>query len=271
MLNTTTVRTSLALAAIAGFALLVGTANCGSSGERTGTGGSGGGGSSAQSCSAEPVLDCSNAYTLTNGHVTDFSEMEWKAATGKFCDASGLRGSIYSYSGTGTDNNGVMSSHAQAVDATAGNFVLNLTAAASDYAGGGFSFEHCVNVSSYNAVRFSIALTGGDLTGCDLLLHLKTFEQQANTQTPPGGCDLNLLSCYTFPSAPLTTPLTATPQVVTIPFTAFAPAALGLPAPQQVVGLQWQIQSAAPSDPDGGAQIGCTIELRVDDIDFVTQ
>jgi hypothetical protein len=274
MLNVTTVRTSLALAAIAGFAMLVGTANCGSGGERTGTGGTGGGTGgqgASQSCTATPVLDCSNAYTLPDGHVVDFSATEWNNVTGKFCDAAGLRGSTYSYSGSGSDADGGVSAHTHSVDTTAGNFVLNLTAVASDYAGGGFAFEHCVNVSTFNAVRFTIALASGDLTGCDLYVQLKTFEQQASTQNPAGGCDESTTSCYTFPQATITVPLTATAQTVTVPFSALAPAAAGLPAPQQVVGLQWQIQSGAPLDPDGGAQIGCTAELRVDDIAFVTQ
>jgi hypothetical protein len=271
MLNTTTVRTSLALVAIAGFGVLTATANCSSGGMRTGTGGSGGGGGASQSCTTTPALDCSNAYTLPDGHVTNFSPGEWDNVAGRFCGASGLRASTYSYSGSGSGPDGVPSSHSKTVDVAAENFALMLTAAPSDYAGGGFAFEHCVNVSSFNAVRFSIALAAGDLTGCDLMLHLKTFEQQASSQSPPGGCDLTVSSCYTFPSAPLVLALTSTPQVVTIPFTDFVPAATGLPAPQQVVGLQWQIQSAAPADPDGGAQIGCTVELRVDDIDFVTQ
>ena len=274
MLNTTTVRTSLALMAIAGFAVLVATANCSSAAERTGTGGTGGGSGGAgpsQSCAAAPALDCSNAYTLPDGHVTNFSTTEWNNVSGKFCNASGLRGSIYSYSGSGTDADGGASAHTQSVDTTAGNFVLNLTAVPSDYAGGGFAFEHCVNVSTFNAVRFTIALASGDLTGCDLYVQLKTFEQQAITQSPPGGCDESTTSCYTFPQTTITVPLTATAQTVTIPFSALAPAAAGQPAPQQVVGLQWQIQSGAPVDPDGGAQLGCVVELRVDDIEFVTQ
>jgi hypothetical protein len=274
MLNTTTVRTSLALVAIAGFAVLVATANCGSGGERTGSGGTGGGSGGAgasQSCSATPALDCTNAYTLSDGHVVNFSSTEWNNVSGKFCDASGLRGSIYSYSGSGTDADGGVSAHVHSVDTNAGNFVLNLTAVPSDYAGGGFAFEHCVNVSTFNALRFTIALASGDLTGCDLYVQLKTFEQQANTQNPAGGCDETTTSCYTFPQATITVPLTATAQTVTIPFADLAPAAVGLPAPQQVVGLQWQIQSGAPVDPDGGAQLGCTAELRVDDVTFVTQ
>jgi hypothetical protein len=38
----------------------------------------------------------------------------------------------------------------------------------------------------------------------------------------------------------------------------------------QVVGLQWQIESDPPADPDGGLQLACTVEIRIDEIDFVT-
>jgi hypothetical protein len=280
MSKTTTGRTWLGLAAIAGFVVLVTTANCGSGGESTGSGGSGPGGNGGSGqggsggslvCPTEQIYDCSNAYTLPDGHVTDFSAREWNNTSGKYCNAGGLQGSIYSYSGSGSDADGGVSAHAQSVDTTAGNLVLNLTAVPSDYAGGGLSFDHCVNVSSFNAVRFTLALASGDLTGCDLKVHLKTFEQQSSSQKPAGGCDETTSICYSFPTASLTLPLTATPQTVTIPLDDFTPPAVGLPAPQQVVGLQWQIQSAAPLDPDGGAQIGCTVELRVDDIAFVTQ
>ena len=39
---------------------------------------------------------------------------------------------------------------------------------------------------------------------------------------------------------------------------------------KQVVGIQWQANSAAPVDPDGGAQLGCNVEIRIDDIKFIT-
>ncbi len=101
------------------------------------------------------------------------------------------------------------------------------------------------------------------------MTHLKTFEQQADSQNPPGGCPA-AGSCYDFPSAPGSITPTADPMTVTIPFSGFATASAN-PAPPQVVGVQWQITSASPIDPDGGAQIGCTVGLRIDDIKFVTQ
>ena len=48
------------------------------------------------------------------------------------------------------------------------------------------------------------------------------------------------------------------PTVVTIPFDSFG--ASVMPAPAQIVGLQWQVNSSS------GA---CTVELRLDDIAFI--
>ena len=41
------------------------------------------------------------------------------------------------------------------------------------------------------------------------------------------------------------------------------------PMAKQLVGIQWQANSASP--PDGGTQMGCNVELRIDDIKFITQ
>ena len=41
-------------------------------------------------------------------------------------------------------------------------------------------------------------------------------------------------------------------------------------APGQVVGLQWQLESGAAAE-DGGIQPACSVEIRIDDIAFVTQ
>ena len=81
------------------------------------------------------------------------------------------------------------------------------------------------------------------------------------TQNPPGGCDLNTTSCYGFPAETgLPTPSTdpTMPTLVTIPFSSFSSSVA--PAPAQLVGLQWQVNSS------GGA---CTVELRLDDIRFI--
>ena len=224
-------------------------------------------------CAADQSLNCSAAVTLSGGHVTTFSPEEWSPTDGKYCNASGLRGSIFSYSGGGpatADDGGVVSSNAQGVDAPAGNFRLTLTAGPGGYAGGGISFDHCVSASSFNALRFSAWIASGDITGCNFKSQLQTFEQRPTNQSPPGSCDPDAGSCYNFPTAAVT--LGSTPTTFTIKFSDFATSATHAnPIPGELVGLQWQLESAPPLDPDGGAQLPCSVEIRIDDIDFVTQ
>jgi hypothetical protein len=223
-------------------------------------------------CSPTQDLTCgTGALKLPDGHVTDFSSNEWSVMNGKYCNASGLQGSIFSYSGGPDVDGSVVSSNAQGVDAPNGNFRITLTAGPGGYAGGGISFDRCVDVSSFNAFKFSAWIASGDLTGCPFVAELQTFEQRPTTQGPPGGCDPDAgASCYNFPSAPVT--LTTSPQTFTLPFTAFTTTATQInPFPGQVVGLQWQFTSGPPADPDGGTQPTCTAEIRIDDISFVTQ
>jgi hypothetical protein len=231
----------------------------------TGTGGAAG----RFTCPTDSVLNCGAGVTLASGHVTNFSPEEWTPMDGKWCDASGLRGTVFSYSGPTVDG-GDISSHDHAVDATAGNFRLSLMAGSTGYAGGGLQFDHCVNATGSNALRFTATLASGDLTGCNFKVQLVTFEQRPLTPLPAGGCDPAAGSCYGFPTSPaLAVTSTATP--FTVPFTSFTTnAAHAAPVPGQIVGLQWQLESGAPLT-DGGAQPACTVEIRIDDVDFVTQ
>src|SRR6187401_2424588 len=102
-------RTSVALAVMGGFALVVFTANCGGSGNgRAGGGGNGvpgvagstggsnstGGSGPANVCPSTQLLDCANPVSLTDGQVMGWSGQEWNNTAGKFCNASGVRGSI---------------------------------------------------------------------------------------------------------------------------------------------------------------------------------
>ena len=64
---------------------------------------------------------------MTSAHVTTFSPEEWSPTDGKYCNASGLRGSVFSYSGPTVDG-GNISSNSHGVDAAAGNFRLTLMA-----------------------------------------------------------------------------------------------------------------------------------------------
>jgi hypothetical protein len=269
--------------------------NCGgSSGMRTGTGGTtgsagsagttgsggatgsagvtGSGGAAGKNvCTPKPDLTCgaSTSITLPDGHITDFSASEWSPMNGKYCDASGLQGSIFSYSGgPAVEDGGVTSANNQAVDAPAGNFHLTLTVGAGGYAGGGITFDGCVNASAFNALRFSAFLETGDVSGCTFKVQLRTFEQLPVTQ---GGCDPDAgASCYRFPaSADL--PLAASATTFTVKFADMTTSATHVnPIPAQIVGLQWQLESR-PAPDDGGVQPSCMGEVRIDDIGFVTQ
>ena len=248
-----------------------GTAGTQGSGGNTTTGTAGVTGAGGRfTCPSDSVLNCSSALTLPDGHVTTFSPEEWSPTDGKYCNAHGLRGSIFSYSGGPTVDGAVISSNAQGVDAPNGNFRLTLTAGPGGYAGGGISFDRCINASSFNALRFSAWIASGDLTGCNFKSQLQTFEQRPTTQSPPGSCDPDAGSCYNFPTSLVT--LGMTPQTFTIKFSDYTTGVTHAnPVPGELVGLQWQIESAPPADPDGGVQLSCSVELRIDDISFVTQ
>jgi len=208
-------------------------------------------------CGTTNSLDCSHPLTLMpDGHVTNFGPLEYSSAAGKWCDASGFHGSTFSFKGNGAND-----SNAVSVDVADGSMKLALSVTSGSYGGGGIAFESCLDASAFTGVQFSIAVSSGSLTGCTYQLQLQTFEQRPTTQSPPGGCDINTTSCYGFPAArnlpdPSTNP--SMPTLVTAPFSSFTSSVM--PAPAQLVGLQWQVNSS------GGA---CTVELRIDDIDFI--
>jgi hypothetical protein len=254
----------------AGTGGAAGTTGTGGTGAMAGTGGTGGLGGSGGvggrfSCPFDQTLDCTGgALTLTNGHVTTFSPEEWSPTDGRYCNASGLRGTVFSYSGPTADG-GNISSNAHGVDALAGNFRLTLMAGRGGYAGGGISFDRCVNASASNAIRFTAWLTSGDQRSCVFRVLLQTLEQRPSSQSPPGLCDPATMSCYGFPASP-SVALTTTPTTFTVPFSSLTPLATHAnPIPGQLVGLQWELDSA------GAAQPACDVEVRIDDIDFLTQ
>jgi hypothetical protein len=244
-----------------------GTAGTTGSAGTTGTGGSTGSAGTTGSggrfvCPADSVLDCPAGLTLMSGHVTNFSAEEWNMTDGKYCNASGLRGSVFSYSGPTVDG-GNVSSNAHGVMAAEGNFRLSLMAGPAGYAGGGISMDRCVNASSSTGIRFTAWLASGDQLNCTFKIQLQTFEQRPTSQSPPGACDMAAGSCYGFPASPsitLTTYMFTFAELTTS-------ATHANPIPGQIVGLQWQLESGAPLE-DGGPQTACTIEARIDDIDF---
>jgi len=248
-----------------------GTAGAGTGGTNT-TGTAGVTGSGGRfTCPSDQTLDCTGApLTLpaSNGTVTSFTPQEWSPMDGKYCNASGLRGSVFSYSGPTVDG-GDISSNDHGVDANVGNFRLTLMAGPGGYAGGGISFDHCVNAAAFNALQFSAWIASGDIGTCVFKSQMQTFEQRPTSQLPPGGCDSSTASCFNFPTAPVT--LTTTSQTFTIKFSDFTSSVAPTgTVPAELVGLQWQLESG-PADPDGGAQTGCSVEIRIDDVKFVTQ
>jgi len=216
----------------------------------------------------EPPYMCSGSIAALNcaapfippadGHITDFSMREWNGGSGKWCDPAGMHGSTFSFKGSGAND-----SSAIGVNTDDGSLRLTLTVSNGSYGGGGLAFEAgCVDASAFDGVQFSAAITSGSLTGCTYQLQLQTFEQRPLQQSPPGACDMNTASCYNFPAArnlaaPSTDP--TAPTLVTAHFSDFSASNL-MPGPQQIVGLQWQVNAA-------GGQ--CTVELRLDDVGFI--
>src|SRR6478609_3679160 len=129
----------------------------GSGGAVTGAGGSGMGGSTGSGGSASTALDCTKGVAADPARalLTDFSD--WDAPNGKWGMIGNLRGSKFGYMGAMSG-----SAVTATVDTTAGNLVLAGAVVASDYAGGGMSFDSCVNTSQYTGVQFTL---GGDVSG----------------------------------------------------------------------------------------------------------
>jgi hypothetical protein len=203
-------------------------------------------------------LDCTKPFMLgPDGHVTDFSYREWNGNAGKWCDASGAHGSIFSFKGTGA-----MDANSIGVNMDDESLRLKLTVSSGSYGGGGLAFEAgCLDASAFTGLTFSAAIASGDITGCGFQVQLQTFEQRPTSQSPPGGCDMNTATCYGFPYVRnLANPSTdiTMPTVFSLPFGMFSVGQM--PTPKQIVGLQWQVNST------GGA---CTVEVRLDDIGFI--
>jgi hypothetical protein len=244
----------------------------------TGSGGSGTGGSGTPySCSPASALDCTGAglitFTATTGDITNFSSQEWSNTAGKWCDATGLRGSVFGYNMPTVDDAGVSIGGSAAGDNTAHNLKLTLGVAPGSYAGGGLSFDSCVAVpSTFTKLTFTATIESGSLDGCVWQVSLQTQDQRPTDQnSPPGGlCDKTLGSCFNYPAVmnlPIPAPGT-TPTPYTLALSSFTASVAPTKDPtQQIVGIQWQANSAAP--PDGGSQIGCNVVLGIDDIAFM--
>jgi hypothetical protein len=147
------------------------------------------------------------------------------------------------------------------VDTTNHDLLLSGSVVAGDYAGGGLSFDSCVNSPAYTGVEFTL---GGNTAGCDLLFQVQTFDEKPGSKTQVGGCTSG---CYSFPG----TKLQSSSGAVTVKFADLSGGQLTTQASiaNEIVGLQWQFQSPAPIG-DGG-QPGCTgINLTITSVSFVS-
>jgi len=219
-------------------------------------------GAGGNSCPAGGRLDCTAAGALElmpDGQVVDFSAAQWNNTTARFCDAAGLDGGLSTFAG-------MSSTAAAAVDTTARNLRLNFMVVAGGYAGGRVNFDSCVDASSFNSVQFTASVTAGSLTGCTWQVQLQTQNQRPTTLMPMGGtCNATTTTCERYPAATLAA-ATATATTFTTRFTAFNnPSASTIATASQIIGVQWQVNS-------GNSGSGtCTVELRVDNVRFVTQ
>jgi hypothetical protein len=152
------------------------------------------------------------------------------------------------------------------VTTSAQNLKLNLTVAAGGYAGGGLTFDSCVNASGFTSVQFSAAITAGSLTGCSWQVQLQTQDQRPSSATNPSGGTCNPdagASCYRFPAVANLAVPTAAASTYTEAFTLFDnPSSSATPTPSQVIGIQWQVNSASSGTGT------CTVELRIDNVTF---
>jgi hypothetical protein len=202
---------------------------------------------------------CTPGVSPTTPLISDFSTTGtagWHPILGggKWGTYGVLSGSIFSYAGAAG------STMSATVDTTNQDLVLYGSVAAGDYAGGGMSFDECVNTSTYTGVQFTL---GGTVAGCDFYFDVQTYEEKPAGPGQVGGCTS---SCYVFPGVRLT----STTGAVTLHFSDLKG---GLPAPaaiaSEIVGLQWQFQSPAPVG-DGGP-VGCTgINLTITNVSFVS-
>jgi hypothetical protein len=193
----------------------------------------GAGGVALHVCPLGGTLKCgTDALDLgTTGNVTDFSAADWDSTAEKWCNAAGLDGSLLYYAGTSSmsDTNVEMAS-----------LRLDWTVTAGQYAGGGLTFDSCVDVSDFDTFSYRATLLSGSLNGCSILVQLETQDQRPTTATSPSGgtCASN---CFRFPTATATAP-TATATTYTLPITSFSNP-VGSTVRSQVVGIHWQANS----------------------------
>jgi hypothetical protein len=206
-------------------------------------------------CPLGGVLKCgTDALDLgTTGLVTDFSAADWDTVSEKWCNAEGVDGTLLYYNGPSSMSD---------ANVELASLRLDFTVTAGQYAGGGLTFDSCVNVTGFDSLSYRATLISGSLSGCSLVVQLETQDQRPTTATNPTGgtCTTN---CFRFPTATGTLP-TATATTYTLPISTSFSNPVGSMVRPQIVGLHWQANSA------NSGTTGCTASIRIDDIKFVT-
>jgi hypothetical protein len=162
---------------------------------------------------------------------------------------------------------GATSTSTWAVDTTNPRSLrLAMTVTAGQYAGGGVGFDSCVDASAFNAIGFTTSVVSGSLTNCNWQVQLQTQDQRPSTATDPTGGTC-ASTCYRYPTvANLAVPSGGAGTTYTSLFTAFNnPSSSTIATRTQITGVQFQVNS-------GNSGTGtCTVEMRFDNIGFVTQ
>jgi hypothetical protein len=235
-----------------------GAAAAGGRGGTTGTGGAGG-----NTCPLGGRLDCTAAGVLelpTGGQVVDFSAGQLSSMNTRWCNTSGLDGSLFAFEGPG-------SMASASVDLTARSLALDLMVVPGEWAGGGVYFDSCVDARNFNSIQFTASVASGSLTNCVWQVQVQTQDERPTTLTNPTGgtCNATMRTCSRYPAATLANATTMA-TTYTVRFNMFNnPAGSTIPMASQVVGLQWQVNSG---NSGSGA---CSVELRIDNVRFVTQ
>jgi hypothetical protein len=229
-----------------------GNAGSGGAGGQAGSAGAAGAGGSAMPlCSANP----------TQLVLTDFSPATL-TANGTWGTPGQLTGDVFGFGGAVTDDAGVRSSVTAIVDRTNRDLALSGTVLPNDYAGGGMSFDSCVDTTSWTGIQFTL---GGTSDGCSV-----TFQLQTASQEPVSNHGTCQSTCYDFPNVGVTIPTTAgTPTVVR--FSDLADT--GMPSAasdieMEMFGLEWQFITPAPTD--GGVARGCSPDMTITDVRWVS-
>jgi hypothetical protein len=201
-------------------------------------------------CTADP----------TQPLLTDFSPATL-TASGVWGTPGQLTGHAFGFGGALLNDAGVRSSVTAVLDRTTMDLELEGMIVSNDYAGGGMSFDSCVDTTRWTGIAFML---GGTADGCTVTFQLLTLSQEpvVNHGTCVG-------SCYNFPNVAVTIPATSGPTVVR--FSDLSDT--GMPAApsdfeKEMFGLEWQFTTPAPTG--GGPAVGCSPAMTIQNVRWVS-